>query len=102
MIYPVDLFYFFETRGTLIENGELIHFGEFFFFRVWAFNSNTLSYKGVHVESSKNIFIIGFPFRTIEIIKDKNENLEVSIDTLEKSNSVLHQSNNNLQQERDP
>ena len=46
-------------------------------------------------------FNIGFPFRTIEMIKDKNENLEISIDTLEKSNSVLQQSNNNLQQSRD-
>ena len=58
--------------------------------------------KGIHVQISKNIFIIGFPFRTIEMLKDKNENLEISIDTLEKSNSVLHQSNNNLQQARDP
>lgn len=56
----------------------------------------------MHVEISDDIFIIGFPFRTIEMLKDKNENLEISIDTLEKSNSVLHQSNNNLQQERDP
>ena len=52
-------------------------------------------------KSLKNIFIIGFPFRTIEMLKDKNENLEISIDTLEKSNSVLHQSNNNLQKSFD-
>ena len=35
------------------------------------------------------------------MLKDKNENLEISIDTLEKSNSVLHQSNNNLQKSFD-
>ena len=52
-------------------------------------------------KSIGNMFIIGFPFRTIEMLKDKNEHLEISIDTLEKSNSVLHQSNNNLQQSFD-
>ena len=35
------------------------------------------------------------------MLKDKNENLEISIDTLEKSNSVLHQSKNNLQKSFD-